>query len=102
MNTFPTNPVLAQQQADSLNGNALRSLEQFKGTLVHAVWYFARVKNAFPKATAAKAATAKRSTHLTFHKARYHALSRSIDRRPGVRAGAATHSEELRRPRQKR
>ena len=67
MNTFPTNPVLAQQQADSLNGNALRSLEQFKGTLVHAVWYFARVKNAFPsKATAAKAATAKRSTHLTF------------------------------------
>src|SRR5690242_21793619 len=31
MNTFATNPVLAQQQADSLNGNALRSLEQFKG-----------------------------------------------------------------------
>src|SRR4051812_20093272 len=39
MNTFATNPTLAQQQADSLNGNALRSLEQFKGTLVHAVWY---------------------------------------------------------------
>ena len=48
MEVFPTNPVLAQQQADSLNGNALRSLEQFKNTLVHAVWYFARVKNAFP------------------------------------------------------
>jgi len=47
MESFPTNPVLAQQQADSLNGNALRSLEQFKNTLVHAVWYFARVKNAF-------------------------------------------------------
>ena len=102
MNTFPTNPVLAQQQADSLNGNALRSLEQFKGTLVHAVWYFARVKNAFPsKATAAKAAKAKRSYQFTVPgpQARYHALSRSIDRRPGVRAGAATHSEELRRPR---
>jgi hypothetical protein len=61
MNTFPANPALAQQQADSLNGNALRSLEQFKGTLVHAVWYFARVKGAFPsKATAAKAKKAKR------------------------------------------
>jgi len=67
MNTFPTNPVLAQQQADSLNGNALRSLEQFKGTLVHAVWYFARVKDAFPsKATVASATTAKRSSHFTF------------------------------------
>ena len=30
----------------SLRGNALRSLEQFKGTLVHAVWYFARGKKA--------------------------------------------------------
>jgi hypothetical protein len=40
----------------SANGNALRSLEQFKGTLVHATWYFARVKDAFPsKATTAKA-----------------------------------------------
>jgi hypothetical protein len=44
MNVFPTNPTLAQQQADSLNGNAPRSLEQFKNTLVHAVWYFARVQ----------------------------------------------------------
>ena len=44
----PANLVTAQQQADSLNGNALRSLEEFKGTLVHAVWYFARTKNAFP------------------------------------------------------
>jgi Zn-dependent M28 family amino/carboxypeptidase len=61
MNTFATNPVLAQQQADSLNGNALRSLEQFKGTLVHAAWYFARVKDAVPaKATAAKTKKAKR------------------------------------------
>src|SRR4051812_13219065 len=60
MNTFATNPVLAQQQADSLRGNALRSLEQFKGTLVHAVWYFARVKDAIPsKATTAKANRAR-------------------------------------------
>jgi Zn-dependent M28 family amino/carboxypeptidase len=67
MNTFPTNPVLAQQQADSLNGNALRSLEQFKGTLVHAVWYFARVKDALPsKATVANAEAAKRSARFKF------------------------------------
>ena len=60
MNTFPTNPTLAQQQADSLNGNALRSLEQFKGTLVHAIWYFARVKGAFTaKTTVAKAMKAQ-------------------------------------------
>ena len=66
MNTFATNPVLAQQQANSLNGNALRSLEQFKGTLVHAVWYFARVKDAFPAEATATATTAKRSSHFPF------------------------------------
>jgi Zn-dependent M28 family amino/carboxypeptidase len=60
MNSYATNPVLAQQQADSLNGNALRSLEQFKGNLVHAVWYFARLKDAVPaKATTAKAKRAR-------------------------------------------
>ena len=62
MNTFATNPTLAQQQADSLNGNALRSLEQFKGTLVHAAWYFARVKDAFSaNATAASAKKARKA-----------------------------------------
>jgi hypothetical protein len=74
METFDTNPVLAQQQADSLNGNALRSLEQFKGTLVHAVWYFARHKDAFgskttgSKATRAKAArkAGKRTARLKY------------------------------------
>jgi Zn-dependent M28 family amino/carboxypeptidase len=56
----PANLAIAQQQANSLNGNALRSLEQFKGNLVHAIWYFARIKNAFPTtAMAAKAGTAK-------------------------------------------
>ena len=61
------NPVLAQQQADSLNGNALRSLEQFKGTLVHAVWYFARVKDAFPSsASTARAKKAKRSHRFKY------------------------------------
>ena len=62
MNTFATNPALAQQQADSLNGNALRSLQQFKGNLVHAIWYFARQKNALPARTAAAATTAAKRT----------------------------------------
>jgi Zn-dependent M28 family amino/carboxypeptidase len=67
MNTFPTNPALAQQQADSLNGNALRSLQQFKGTLVHAVWFFARVKGALPaKASTARAKKAKRSYRFKY------------------------------------
>ena len=65
MNTFASNPTLAQQQADSLNGNALRSLEQFKGTLVHAVWYFARAKDAFASnATAARAKNAKKGNRF--------------------------------------
>jgi Zn-dependent M28 family amino/carboxypeptidase len=64
METFATNPVLAQQQADSLNGNALRSLEQFKGTLVHAAWYFARLKNAIPEtATATRSHRFKHQGH---------------------------------------
>ena len=72
MNVFeadptPANLAIAQAQADSLNGNALRSLKQFKGTLVHATWYFARVKGAFPsKATVAKAKAAKRSHRFKF------------------------------------
>ena len=67
MNTFPTNPALAQQQADCLRGNALRSLKQFKGTLVHAVWYFARVKDAFPRRRpTARARKAKRTYRFKY------------------------------------
>ena len=66
MNVFeadptPANLAIAQTQADSLNGNALRSLEQFLPNLTHAVWYFARAKDALPDATTtAKAAKATR------------------------------------------
>ena len=72
MNVFEADPtdanlLIAQAQADSLNGNALRSLEQFKGTLVHATWYFARVKGAFPsEAAVANAEAAKRSDGFKF------------------------------------
>jgi Zn-dependent M28 family amino/carboxypeptidase len=67
MNVFEQDPTdanlaIAQQQADSLNGNALRSLKQFKGNLVHAAWYFARAKGVFSsKAAAANVRTAKRT-----------------------------------------
>ncbi|GAA3453540.1 aminopeptidase PaaP [Dactylosporangium matsuzakiense] len=76
MLTYATNPALAQQQADSLRGNALRSLQQFKNTLVHAVWYFARARNAFPpKANAAAATTA-----TSGHQFKYRGHERTRDR----------------------
>jgi Zn-dependent M28 family amino/carboxypeptidase len=56
----PENLAIAQQQADQLNGNALRSLRQFKGTLVHAIWYFANAEGALPARAAASAKKAKR------------------------------------------
>ncbi|MET0686246.1 MAG: M28 family peptidase [Solirubrobacteraceae bacterium] len=62
MNVFEADPTdenlaIAQEQADSLNGNAIRSLEQFLPNLTHAVWYFARTKGGtVPDASTAKAA----------------------------------------------
>jgi Zn-dependent M28 family amino/carboxypeptidase len=73
MNTYATNPALAQQQADSLNGNATRSLREFKGNLVHAIWFFAREKNAIPQRAAtasAKRTKAHRMTALGHKRAR--------------------------------
>ena len=67
MNVYPQNPALAQQQADSLRGNALRSLQQFKDNLAHATWFFANASNAFPaKATVAKARKAKRASRFKY------------------------------------
>ena len=48
MNVFPTDPVLAQQQADALQGNARKWLSEMSGAVTHAVWYFARVKDTLP------------------------------------------------------
>jgi len=75
MNTYATDPALAQQQADSLNGNATRSLREFKGNLVHAIWFFARAKNALPARTAAT--TAKQATtHRIAARGHTHARTR--------------------------
>jgi Zn-dependent M28 family amino/carboxypeptidase len=63
----PANLAIAQQQANSLNGNATRSLQQFKGNLVHAVWFFARSKNALP----ARASTARAKKAARSHRFKY-------------------------------
>jgi Zn-dependent M28 family amino/carboxypeptidase len=59
MESFASNPVLAQQQADSLNGNALKSLREMSGAVTHAVWYFARAKDALPPRAAASRTKSK-------------------------------------------
>jgi hypothetical protein len=48
MNSFATDPILAQQQADSLNGNALKSLREMSGAVTHAVWFFATHRDVLP------------------------------------------------------
>jgi Zn-dependent M28 family amino/carboxypeptidase len=48
MNVFATDPVLAQQQADALQGNALKSLREMSGAVTHTVWYFAQTRHALP------------------------------------------------------
>jgi Zn-dependent M28 family amino/carboxypeptidase len=72
MNSFPTDPVLAQQQADSLNGNALKALRQFRGALDHALWFWANQRGALPEramtAKAARKAAAKRHFKFEGHR----------------------------------
>jgi acetylornithine deacetylase/succinyl-diaminopimelate desuccinylase-like protein len=49
----PENLVIAQQQADSLRGNALKSLREMAPAVTNAVWYFAQTRNALPPREAA-------------------------------------------------
>jgi Zn-dependent M28 family amino/carboxypeptidase len=49
----PENLGIAQQQADSLNGNALKSLREMAPAVTNALWYFAQTKNALPPREAA-------------------------------------------------
>jgi Zn-dependent M28 family amino/carboxypeptidase len=63
----PANLAIAQQQADSLNGNALKSLRQFKANLDHAVWFWANQRGALPpRATAAAARKAAAKRHFKY------------------------------------
>jgi hypothetical protein len=62
------NLAIAQQQANSLNGNALKSLREMSGAVTHAVWYFARVKDTLPPRTAAtRRAVRKRTAAFKYH-----------------------------------
>jgi Zn-dependent M28 family amino/carboxypeptidase len=66
MNTFATDPALAQAQADSLRGNALKSLSEMSGAVTHAVWYFARVKDTLPPRAATARAAGKKAKRYRF------------------------------------
>ena len=75
MNVFETDPVLAEQQAASLDGNALKSLREMSGAVTHAVWFFATHRNVLPpRATtvraARKAATKRHFKFQGHHRAR--------------------------------
>jgi len=59
MNVFTTDPVLAQQQAESLNGNALKSLDEMSDAVTHAAWYFANTHDVLPARAAASTSTAR-------------------------------------------
>ena len=59
----PENLVIAQQQADSLRGNALKSLREMSGAVTHAVWYFAQTKRALPPRTTAVRERAQKRTY---------------------------------------
>jgi Zn-dependent M28 family amino/carboxypeptidase len=71
METFDEDPVLAQQQADALNGNALKSLREMSGAVTHEVWYFARTKDALPaRATTARKTRTRHFKYLGHQRAR--------------------------------
>ena len=59
----PANLAIAQQQADSLRGNALKSLREMSGAVTHATWYFAQTRNALPPRDAAARTRAQKRTH---------------------------------------
>ena len=80
MNVYEADPTpadlaIAQQQANSLNGNATRSLQRSRAGCVHAVWFFARSKNALP--ASASTARAKKATRTHRFKYQGHRVART-------------------------
>ena len=71
MNVFDTDPALAQAQANSLNGNALKSFREMSGAVTHATWYFARIKDAIPARTTATAKAARKHARTRKHTRTY-------------------------------
>jgi len=62
-NPTPANLAIAQQQADSLQGNALKSLREMSGAVTHTLWYFAQTKRALPTRTTALRQRAQKRTY---------------------------------------
>jgi Zn-dependent M28 family amino/carboxypeptidase len=60
MNTFATNPALAQQQADQLQGNALKSLREMSGAVTHSIWVFGQNRHGVGSRTTADRKRAQR------------------------------------------
>jgi Zn-dependent M28 family amino/carboxypeptidase len=60
MNTFATDPALAQQQADQLQGNALKSLREMSGAVTHSVWVFGQNRRGVGSRTTADRQRAQR------------------------------------------
>jgi len=57
----PANLAIAQEQANSLNGNALKSMREMSGAVTHAVWYWARARGVLPQRTATAATARKKA-----------------------------------------
>jgi Zn-dependent M28 family amino/carboxypeptidase len=49
----PENLAIAQEQANSLNGNALKALREMSGAVTHAVWYFGQNRRGVGSRTSA-------------------------------------------------
>ena len=70
-NPTPANLAIAQQQANSLNGNALKSLREMSGAVTHAVWYFARHKDPFGDRAPTSATMRKAARTMVKRSARF-------------------------------
>jgi Zn-dependent M28 family amino/carboxypeptidase len=66
-NPTPENLAIAQEQANQLNGNALKSLREMSGAVTHALWYFGQNRRDIGSRTTAALKRAKqRAAKLPF------------------------------------
>ena len=63
----PANLAIAQQQADSLRGNALKSLREMSGAVTHTVWYFGQNRrDVGPRTAASRERAQQRAAKFRF------------------------------------
>ena len=66
-NPTPENLAVAQQQADQLQGNALKSLREMSGAVTHSVWYFGQNRRGVgSRSTADRQRAQKRASAFRF------------------------------------